>query len=469
MKKILSLILALLMIVSLLAGCTSGLDENDEDEEETKESTQETTQKPTAEPTEPVDVEKEQRQLYYNYLNSSYIPQVGLAQLGQASWIHSEIRGGVESNPQYLLDNGFGGLLSAVVRDFDLDGDQDMVTFEMTALPHNETWPAIYGDSFSFLDHVISMTYFTLEDGQVVRKSTYDCAILLDGFSWGYIGISMELLEDGIYIRSYSDATDYTTYGASPTTIFHIEEDQFVFDYINGIRYGQSSLAENPNLLMGTTNIHPADYTFDSLKQSAKDTDPNGSGENRWIYWGVFGEPDGSGLMTYTGTDYTGLRAILEKGVDAFPHAPLPQGGKKPPNPVLENAKAEAQKIADHVAAQLGCVYIDIKSSYSEYSNSAYVSYETEENTFLAVSYDGNTEKISQVSIGTNHYPVPQEWQDMKDAVLQYPEFGLIAEEISPFLGKFKRFGDYMDPLQITGASIQTLQITDTSIFIKFN
>ena len=113
MKKLLALILALVMILSLLAGCSSGLNESDEEDERDSE---ETTQEPTTEPTEPSDIENDQRQLHYDYLRSTLIPELGLADLSSISWVHASTRGGVENHPQHLIDNGRGGILSAVVR-----------------------------------------------------------------------------------------------------------------------------------------------------------------------------------------------------------------------------------------------------------------------------------------------------------------------------------------------------------------
>ncbi len=455
MKKYLSLLLALLLTVSLLGGCESGLDE----------------EYPAQPPqtTAPLEPEISVRQLYYDYLRDVHIPEVGLASLTAEPWVHCEARGGVEYNAQHLLDVGCGGLLSAVVRDFDLDGDEDMVTFYMTAMPHNETWPAIFNQKHVFPDHVVSMSYFTLDNGQITLKDSYPCAIMLDGLSWGPIRISMEQLEDGIYIRCFSSATDYTTYGASPTTIFHIAGDKFVFDYISGIHYGQGTMVENPNLLMNTTNINPSDYTFDSLKKNPADVDPNGDEENRWIYYGVISDPDSSDRVSYTGVDYTGLRIILEQGIDAFPHEPLPQGGKKPPNPYLLAAEELGNPMAEFVATQTGCNFNQVTTYQSDGSTQVSIRYETEQHTVVSIAYDGETGKITRISIVSNVYPLPQEWQDVKDAVLQYPLFGFTSEDIAPFLGKFKDFSSYTNGKVVTGAKIQAFQVTDTTIRILFD
>lgn len=465
MKKLLSLILALLIVASLLTGCTSGLNEDDGlGEDETEESTPE----PTAEPTEPVDVEKEQRQLFYDYLGSTLIPQIGLADLSAISWTHASARGGVDSNPLHLIDNGRGGLLSAVVRDFDLDGNQDMVTFCMDVLPYNETWSAIYSSTNPVYN--ISMSLYKLDGETVVHSDTYHSLMHLDGSSWGHISIRMELMEEGIFLCSHSYAEDYSTYGESPTSVFHVADGKFVFDYISSIHYGQSSIDTNPNILMNTTDLEYLDYTISTMPKAAAETDPHGDPEeNRWIYFGSFELTDWSeSTMCYTGTDYTGLRIILEQGIDSFPHEPLPQGGLKPEDPSVQLALELAQPIADYIAEQTGCVFIDTDTSYSEYSNTASVNFETEEYTFLSVTYDAATQQISFVALSTNDYPVPQEWFDMKDALLQYPEFGLLSGELAPFLGKKFSYTNHMNGTAITGATVSILQITDTRITIRF-
>ncbi len=462
MKKILCLLLTLCLSLSLLAGCESGLNEDPQ------ETTEPSSPGSALETTVPEVQNSAERQIFYDYLKNVHIPEVGLANLTSTPWKHCSELDGVEYNATHMIEIGCGGLLSAVVRDFDLDGDLDMVTFYMNAQPHNEIWPAIYSGGTKTPAHVISMSYFTLEDGQVVLKDSYPHVIKLDGASWGPIQIYMEQLEDGIYIHSFSDATDYSTYGASPSTIFHIADDKIVFDYISGIKYGQSSLAENPNHLMNTTNLNPNDYTFGTLTKSADKVDPNGDEENRWIYWGTLAEPGSNGMTSYTGVDFTGLRIILEQGLDAFPYEPLPQGGKKPANPVAEEGMAAAQIIADYVAVQSGCVFVYSSSLYRESSNSATITFETEEYTHLYFTYEGNTGIISGFTLTSNDYPIPSEWHTMKDALLQYPQFGLLAEEIAPFLGKFKNFSDYMGGYAITGATIRAMQITDTYLRVDF-
>lgn len=465
MKKLLSLLLALLMTVSLLVGCSSGLNEEDDTKDEDPE---ETTQGPTAEPTEPVDPEQEQRQLFYDYLSGTLIPQLGLADLSAISWTHASTKGGVENNPQHLMENGRGGILSAVVRDFDLDGDQDMVIFCMDALPYNETWSAIY--TRDSLVYNISMSLYELQNNAVTLSDTYHSPMHLDGSSWGHISIRMELMEQGIYICSHSYAEDFSTYGESPTTIFHVENGAFVFDYISGIHYGQSSIDTNPNLLMNTTDLEYLDYTISQSPKAAADTDPNGDPEeNRWIYFGSFELTDwNTSTMCYTGTDYTGLRIILEQGLAAFPHTPLPQGGLIPEDPSIQLALDLAQPVADHVAEQTGCVFIDTDTSYSSYSNTASIRFETEEYTILSVKYDAANQRISSIGLSTNDYPVPQEWFDMKDALLLYSGFGFVSSELTPFLGKKISYNNHMNGTEITGATITILQITDTLFSIKF-
>lgn len=464
MKKLLCLILALFMILSLLAGCTSGLNETEPDDEDTPNATQE----PTQEPTEPSDIENEQRKLHYDYLRETLIPQFGLADLSSISWVHASTRGGVDNNPQHLIDNGRGGILSAVVRDFDLDGNQDMVIFCMNVLPYNETWAPIY--SRDSLVYNISMSLYELDGTNVIHSDTYHSPMHLDGSSWGRISIRMELMEKGIYICSHSYAEDFSTYGESPTTIFHVEDGKFVFDYISGIHYGQSSIDTNPNLLMNTTDLEYLDYTICRSPKAAADTDPNGDPEeNRWIYWGSFELTDWStSTMCYTGTDYTGLRTILDQGLEAFPHTPLPQGGLIPEDPSIQLALALAQPIADYVAAQTGCVYVDTDTSYSAYDNTASVRYETEEYTILSFGYDADTGKIYGISVSSNDYPVPQEWFDMKDALLQYPQFSFVSSELTPFLGKKISYNNHMNGTAITGATITIMQITDTLFRLSF-
>jgi len=465
MKRLFVFLLSMLLILSAFTGCSS-TSEVAPTEEATLPTTL-ATQPPQT--TEGLDLEAVQRQLFYDYLKQTHIPEVGLADMTPLTWTFSGKPGGVDDGPANLVSCGRGGLISAVVRDFDLDGTQDMVTFYINSAPYSETWDGIYNSSYS--TYRISMSLYVLDGGNVVLSDTYRCLNLLDGRSWGYMYISMEQLEDGIYLDSFSYAEDYSTYGASPRTIFHVSEGKFVFDYIAGIGYGQGSMSENPNHVMNTTNIHPLDYTFGSTTVTPQQLDPNGdTRENRWIYYAEFNNNDWyTGSMEYKPFDFTGLRIILDKGLDAYPHAPLPQGGKKPENPTKLEALAVAQPLADYVADKTGCTFINTTSSVYETNNTATIRFETETYSFLTVTYDGNTKAISAVSASNNKYPVPQEWYNMKDAVLQYPDFALPADEINKFLGSSINYNLYTNGVEITGATVHIMQISDTSLRVYFH
>ena len=473
MKRLLCVLLCLAVMLTLLAGCDGRLNlfTKSGDEDPTGESGDKNPTEGSGDHGSQIPIlsqEEKQRQTLYDYLKNELLPKAGLANLGPFAWRHEDRSGGVQSNVGAWADAGCYGIISAVARDFDLDGQQDLVVFTLGADSRKNTWKPIYGDRNDLDAFVVSMDLYTLEDGKVLFSDSYPCLIQLDAYSWGFLRIRMEQLEDGIYLDAFSDAQDFTTYGSSPRTIFHVADGKFVFDYIGGIGYGQGSLAENPNRLMNTTNIDPTDYTFGHGLVTPDKVDPAAPAENRYVYSMTIGvDEKWDGDMTYTGVDFTGLRTILEKGVDAFPHEPLPQGGKIPEDPALPATRPMAEALAQRLFQQAGCSFIDVSDRVS--SDSVTYFYETEINTTFTIRFAKDGYRLMGFGVATNAYPVPQEWFDLKDAALQSGEYSLSADAIAPFLGKRISYNDHMGGTQIPGATVTIQQITDTYFSIEFD
>ena len=454
-------VLALILCLALIAACLTGCGGKDSPTiipggtTEAAPSTQNTT--PAAESNGLI--EEMQRQQMYDYVSTVLVPEKGLADLGPFTWTHAHKANDGYDNWEMLQNGGCYGLVSAVVRDFDFDGNQELVAFYLTAMPTAQTWEPIYGGNSYLESYVVSMELYTLQDGQVVLSDSYHCLNQLDDESWGYICVYLEQLEDGIYIDAFSSAEDYTTYGASPRTIFHVANDKFVFDYISGIGYGQGSIDENPNNLMGTTNINPSEYTFDARYE-------DDSTVRNVMMLDFDNQAPNDGTMVYTGTDYTQLRTILTEGVDAVEIQPLPQGGRKPEDPAITATKDTAQAIADYVAAESGCVFVDCTNSV--YSDTASYRYETEEYSFLVLRLNSETGALVGVSVSNNGYPVPDEWFSMKDAVIDYPSLGLDRAELDFLYGTDVSMNKYTNGVEITGAKVAIRQITSTDFVLEF-
>jgi len=53
--------------------------------------------------------------------------------------------------------------------------------------------------------------------------------------------------------------------------------------------------------------------------------------------------------------------------------------------------------------------------------------------------------------------------------VLQYPDFALPADEINKFLGSSINYNLYTNGVEITGATVHIMQISDTSLRVYFH
>ncbi len=413
------------------------------------------------------DPAQQQRVAMYEYLQNTLIPAQGLAKLEDISWQHSSTKGGVESNLGFLQEQGYWGILSAVVRDFDMDGNQDMVVFRLEGVPQSEIWAPIFNPDFHWLSYVISVDLYTLENGSICLTDNYPHLMTLDGLSWGPLTVALEQMEDGIYIQSWSSAEDYSTYGASPRSVFHIQDGQFVFDYLDGIRYGQASYDGDVNAVLGTTDLKPREYSLFDFEITPDQVDPAGdSRENRYVLQLlVKNDQDDYKCMHYAATDYTGLRIILDQGLDAFPHDPLPQGGKLPEDTSLKAYEPTAQAFIDHIIRQAGCEIVDSYASHS--TNSGYVdfSWETAEasSILLRMNEDGN---FLYIGLHTNEWKDLEDFISVKDAILDYPDLGLDTQAIQVFKGKVN--SKYLNGYEVPGATLMMGTVADTMFRIYF-
>lgn len=420
---------------------------------------------PSPEENVPAPAETEQPEehpeysLYYDYISSVIIPERGLASLEELEYINYSRASSGAYNVTVLEENGCYGLVSAVIRDFDLDGTADLLTFYLGQSLTAETWEPLLGGSYTARSFVLSMELYTLDGDSIVFCDSVDCVNLMDSDSWGGIHVYLEKLEDGIYIYSTASATDYTTEGYAPHTIFHVAQGEFVFDYISGVSYGQGSPDVNQNITMGTANIDPSEYTFSNCF-----SDPEGV---RGVLHLRFDLVDGNaGTMLYCGEDRTGLRDVLENGADTASFPELPQGGLVPEAESVTATKALAYALAEFVSQTSGCVFVEDSVRAGDISVSYY--FETEEYTFLNISFDASTYALTRIAVSNGGYPVDAEWYTMKDAVIDWPELGLDRAELEFLYGNGVSMGAYTNGVDITGAKVAIRQIISTDFVIEF-
>ncbi len=408
-----------------------------------------------------------QREAMYEYLQNTLIPAQGLAKLEDISWQHSSTNGGVESNLGFLEENGYLGILSAVVRDFDMDGNQEMVVFQLDSMPQNEIWAPVFSETYQWLSYVISAELYTFHGESIHLSDSYPCLITLDGLSWGPLTVALEQMEDGIYIQSWSSAEDYSTYGASPRTVFHVSGGKFVFDYLGGISYGQRVYDGDLNETLGTTNLKPREYSLFSFDLTWDQVDPAGDArENRYVlHLDVTNDEEDYKHIHYAAVDFTGLRIILDQGLEAFPHEPLPQGGKLPEDTSLKAYEPTAQAFIDHIIRQAGCEIVDSYASHSTDSGYVDFSWETAEasSILLRMNEDGN---FLYIGLHTNEWKDLEDFISVKDAILDYPDLGLDTQVIQVFKGKVN--SKYLNGYEVPGATLMMGTVADTMFRIYF-
>ncbi len=408
-----------------------------------------------------------QREEMYEYLFDTVIPEQGLAKLEKISWIISGIPDGVDSNLGFLKDEGYWGVISAVVRDFDMDGSQDMVVFRLDGVPQNQIWHPIYSSASDMLSYVISVDFYAMYNGSITLCDSYPHLMTLDGQSWGFITVALEQMEDGIYIQAWSEAEDYSTYGATPNSVFHIEDGKFVFDYLSGIRYGQSVYSEDPNEVLGTSNLKPREYSLFSFNLNCREVDPAGDPrENRYVlHLLVTLDSFSDGKISYCGTDYTGLRIIAEEGISAFPHTPLPQGGRLPEDTSLKQYESIGQDFIDFIEKESGCEIVDSFCARSDSDSTVTFTWKTEEKTSitLTLNEDGS---MHYIGLGSPEWKNLDDFISVKDTILDYPKLGLDKEETGIFKGEVH--SEYLNGYDVSGARMSMGIVASTMFCILF-
>lgn len=334
MKKVISLLIALIFCMSLAACGTSGSDQTSDKQtgsEETHEKEDNTSSSEISIESSLVTAED-----YYRYLNEVFLPE---HQLASVEKISTEL-------PKYTRDlrkKGGTGLLSALIDDFDGDGNLEMLTVEVKSVAIQDTFleMVFFWDGASYDPETrcleLYLRHFTFENGKIEEYGAGTANVLLDGY-WGKVVLGVEKVDQDFYVFSkgmsenvfgkYNYDTNLDLYticriggtGISPsyTAPFHFKEAHSS-DYLE--KMGEENTLDPEELSLSDLEIPEASATNSEILESLG---------NRLLCVVDVDIPNlDRDELTYQLTDYTQLRENLENNGTNWERIQLPEGYKK--------------------------------------------------------------------------------------------------------------------------------------------
>ncbi|MDO5401400.1 MAG: hypothetical protein Q4F17_10570 [Eubacteriales bacterium] len=378
---------------------------------------------------------------FLGYIRDVLVPREGLAST-DAHTFHLSSDGSLpEAMGQAQL-----GLLSACVRDFDADGAQELVTFSLASGDGLDTYlgEIYYTDPLPCL--LLEMKLYTAdENGQISLSDSVPAVAHLENRSWGPMLVRLDNLDGVLYIISRAAMEDMTTYGPRPVTIFHIEQGKFVFDYAGKVSWGQSTMKEDPNELLGTRNFYlPKPDSSTHFERGSELPDPELSLDTLdasleagapWLVCGFLLETHNSAEtsmdMTCKAGDATALRQALETGI--LPTSEIPDGHLAE-DPVPEAAALDyAAALSDQVEALSGIRMEVVDADTSDEQDT--VNFTAPDGTTCRLVLSSQSHELLSLRLTSTTWTPDSEWIALKDAILSCESLGLSEDDTASMLG----------------------------------
>ena len=431
-------------------------------------------------------------EIYYRYLEYFILPEYGWAKTGSLVWdvksLDSSANGNMADEVAKYKDNKTGetgtGVVSAIVKDFDDDGVNDMLVLLLDTAPISNTALSVVYKNASALGlkaKLYTMQYSErpeeetsgtgtpvtgtegpLSDNNglpgtglsgsgipdirkffreqaarwqqihaadwrlidrytVVETDSIDLASEFYGLGYGFMKAGLYYLDDVLYFYTQSHMDDYTTYGPGVSRTWHVEDGRFVFDNASRrVSWGQGSFAIN-------------------LGDNGRDFGPLTGDIESGILLNFTAEISryynkGTPQFTTVLEDRSYIRKVLEEGESVLTE-------KRGAEPVrrhvetIENAhKEDVKGWLNEIASQGGISMSFAGESKASTSGAYWAKASTAKGTSVTINIDQEG-KITQVEVLGKYSERRGDWQAVKDAVLKWPGLKLPPAALSRFSG----------------------------------
>ncbi len=388
---------------------------------------------------------------YVRYLRDVILPEYGWAKTGEMDWTLPDLNDASAGTLPDLMSaywddatgEGGHGVLSAVIRDLDGDGVDDMLVLFLDKAPGSSVdIKTVYGVGNATA--LRARLYTTERDGPsagvVAESDDVRAAAELGGLCAGTMTAGIITWEGVPYLYTYEWMEDYTTYGPRLTRIYHVEDGRFILDSADGwIGWGQATDVEDVNAFCGAAGVSFLETSVaEAVSLAAKgdqrlslDEDPNlsrlkGSLLMRLVFSWTPGTNRG---ITSRIDDCSHIRTALEQD-DAAARMLL---GEEPDlTPKINEHKSVAHALADGLSAASG-IPLELQNERTNEGDYS-ASYSSAAGVWLSitVSQEG---KLMSVSVTADYKNRNAEWPKLKDAVLADPSIGLPEDVRTRFAG----------------------------------
>ncbi|MCI8951313.1 MAG: carboxypeptidase regulatory-like domain-containing protein [Lachnospiraceae bacterium] len=371
---------------------------------------------------------------FYQYLREVHIPEAGSASR-QSLTVGNTLN--MESMGQLLQPVGGLGFLSGDVRDYDGDGEKELIVIDTVCTMMGETDLGRLGfhkgDEACF---ALELSLYGDVNGQVqCLDSVYITEI--DKQSWGPMIFGVQEQEGIFYFYGYSCMEDIVTYGSRPFTIYHVEEKKLVMDYIGGsIGWGQGHYEGDANAALGTRDLSildtPLEYVYNCLIQFQASPEEVQNKLEGSIFTCITMEPIGNSIQ-YQAADYTYIWEILEEGEAAIrerrPDIPKEYQQPKQAPGIEEMADQWIYEISAASGVPLTKTAKDVREDV------CMITYQSDNSTMVRITFDQATQSRKALMVSSSGGNRSQEWTALKDACLSLPEFGIDQNAFAEYFG----------------------------------
>ncbi len=402
---------------------------------------------------------------YYEYLNESYLPKRELAPSEPVEiWIGNDF-------DTSLSIGAKAGIISADVRDFDNDGDFEMLVLGVGNYMRLDTYFASYyyddAENVEIDDEgedralVLYATLLDFKNGEIVENSTSHISVLpLNG--WGNIYAALEKIDDTYYLFSGVYQEDYSSYGPRYSVVATIDSGitKCAVSPISAYSMNSEQAAKQLGIQspINTELLSISDLPLSS--ENTKNAEAcRAALENRLLcYIGLdFPEGDDDHIKEQL-SDFTKLREYLNVSGEGHSVTQLPEGYLK-----------EASKISQGVTSLLAEIDSAAASKFSEKigepttneNGLSSLTIDSDSTTiYIAWNKDGN---ITSLSLYDDYSKLDNgTWYAAKDAILKSAVLSL--PDTPELMGK-TNWTDYMNGITCASYTVSIHAVGDVPTF----
>ena len=305
---------------------------------------------------------------FYHYLRAKLLPEYGWATLEEANIEYSNTLGKqtwVQHAESYQNKGGtVTGVLSADVRDYDLDGSNDMLVFFVETTDLSKTaWGKLDKHAVerslgrsktapvqAYTLHAVLYSFD--EQSNVIPVYDAPGISFLEDVSYGPVLAGIYEWKGRPYVYTYCSCQNPDTYGPTFFQIWHVEDGHLIQDHISGIfSWGQRVFGEKAESILDVTGMSISNTPLQDISAicsvlawSTSEAERQQAVEKRlgtslMSFVTVIPEPRG-GHVQYLARDYSRIRKILEIGE----YEALKDREKQPGFYPYEGEEAEARR-----------------------------------------------------------------------------------------------------------------------------